>query len=253
MVDLQSEYYRIRMVIAAFITLHVYLYYYKRQSMYYSCVSLSGYYLQASEREVIIVMRIAIMGVTGLALIMALTVESIYILWYLCADLVYVILFPQLICVIYMDSSNTYGSLAGYVFGLFFRVSGGEPNLNIPALIEYPMYANNAQSFPFKTLAMLVSLLSLTVVSYVTKYVFENGLLPRRYDVFMCIVNIPVEQMVLASRESVDERTKFGLYSEKNGGNVNPALKFSQDDLITADDTESDYDMPSERKASIQQ
>uniref|UniRef100_A0A1I7WWS4 Dolichyl-P-Glc:Glc(2)Man(9)GlcNAc(2)-PP-dolichol alpha-1,2-glucosyltransferase n=1 Tax=Heterorhabditis bacteriophora TaxID=37862 RepID=A0A1I7WWS4_HETBA len=35
-------------------------------------------------------------------------------LTYLCADLVYVILFPQLVCVVYMKNSNTYGSLAGY-------------------------------------------------------------------------------------------------------------------------------------------
>lgn len=33
---------------------------------------------------------------------------------YLCADLVYVILFPQLLCVVYLERSNTYGCLLGY-------------------------------------------------------------------------------------------------------------------------------------------
>ncbi|VDK40572.1 unnamed protein product [Anisakis simplex] len=60
-------------------------------------------------------MRIAIVAVGFLATLMALTINSIYGLWYLCADLVYVILFPQLVCVVYMERSNTYGSIAGYI------------------------------------------------------------------------------------------------------------------------------------------
>ena len=59
-------------------------------------------------------MRFAIIMVGGLATVMALTIQSIYGLWYLCADLVYVILFPQLLCVVYFKRSNTYGCLAGY-------------------------------------------------------------------------------------------------------------------------------------------
>lgn len=46
--------------------------------------------------------------------------QNLYIVFrYLCADLVYVILFPQLICVVYMKDSNTYGSLAGYGVGFY--------------------------------------------------------------------------------------------------------------------------------------
>ncbi|KAH9513069.1 hypothetical protein Btru_035744 [Bulinus truncatus] len=188
----------------------------------------------ASEREIIWVMRAAIFGVSALALVMALSVKSIYILWYLCADLVYVILFPQLLCVIYLKKSNTYGSLSGYVLGLFIRIAGGEMAIGLPALLKFPLYdeETGTQGFPYKTLAMLVTLLTLVVVSYLAAYLFENGILPRRFDIFMCIVNIPDEQMVLASRESVDEHIKFGLYGKENG-KVNPALKFSNEDLVT--------------------
>lgn len=82
----------------------------------------------------------SIVAVGILATVMALTIQSIYGLWYLCADLVssptpigvgvpintklfvrspfalqvYVILFPQLLCVVYFEQSNTYGCLAGY-------------------------------------------------------------------------------------------------------------------------------------------
>ena len=49
------------------------------------------------------VMRINIILVGILATVMALVIKSIYGLWYLCADLVYVILFPQLLCVVYVE------------------------------------------------------------------------------------------------------------------------------------------------------
>ena len=62
-------------------------------------------------------MRAGIFGVGILATIMGITITTIYGLWYLCADLVYVILFPQLVSVIYIGYTNTYGSLAGYLIG----------------------------------------------------------------------------------------------------------------------------------------
>jgi high affinity choline transporter 7 len=65
--------------------------------------------------QVIMVMRFGIVMVGILATMMALTIQSIYALWYLCADLVYVILFPQLLCVVYFKRSNTYGCLLGYI------------------------------------------------------------------------------------------------------------------------------------------
>ncbi|XP_059170538.1 high-affinity choline transporter 1-like [Physella acuta] len=207
----------------------------------------------ASEREIIWVMRGAIFGVSALALAMALCVESIYILWYLCADLVYVILFPQLVSVIYIKKSNTYGSLGGYIFGMFIRIAGGEHSIGLPALIKFPLFdeVNQVQGFPYKTLAMLVTLLTLVSISYFSIYLFESGILPRRMDIFMCIVNIPDEQMVLASRESVDEHIKFGLYGKENG-KVNPALKFSTEDLITPGDSAIEKVLPEKRSDLIQ-
>lgn len=52
---------------------------------------------RASEMEIIWVMRVGIIVVGILATIMALTIPSIYGLWSMCSDLVYVILFPQVI------------------------------------------------------------------------------------------------------------------------------------------------------------
>lgn len=127
-----------------------------------------------------------------MATALAIVVKSVYELWFLCSDLVYVMLFPQLLCVIYIPWANTYGSIAGYVFGLFFRISGGEPTLNIPSLIKYPWYnESDGQLFPFKTLSMLITLITLILVSFLAKSLFEKGILPTKWDVCRCVVNIP--------------------------------------------------------------
>ena len=40
----------------------------------------------------------------------------------LCGDFVYVMVFPQLLIVLYMEKANTYGSVVSYFFGLIFRL-----------------------------------------------------------------------------------------------------------------------------------
>lgn len=69
--------------------------------------------MQASEREIVWVLRGAALVFCAVASVMAITIKSIYGLFVLCADFVYVVLFPQLVCVVYLDWINTYGSLAG--------------------------------------------------------------------------------------------------------------------------------------------
>lgn len=143
--------------------------------------------MQASEKEVVWVMRIAIFGVGAAATAMALAVGSIYSLWALCSDLVYVILFPQLCCVIYLDGTNTYGSFMGYVLGLVLRVGGGEDTIGIPPFIKYPYYNDtDGQLFPFRTLSMIVSFVTIVVVSYLLKFLFEREILSLSLDFLHC-------------------------------------------------------------------
>ena len=75
------------------------------------------------------------MVIAALACVMAISVSSIYYLFLLCSDFVYVVLFPQLLCVLYVRWSNSYGSLVGYVIGLLFRLLGGEPGLGLSPTI----------------------------------------------------------------------------------------------------------------------
>ena len=67
---------------------------------------------------------ISILGifvVGALATVVGLTVPSIYALFHLCSDLVFVILFPQLVASLYLPFVNVYGSIAAYVIGMLFR------------------------------------------------------------------------------------------------------------------------------------
>jgi len=149
----------------------------------------------ASEKEVVWVMRIAIFGVGAAATAMALAVDSIYSLWALCSDLVYVILFPQLCCVIYLNGTNTYGSFLGYVLGLVLRVGGGEDTIGIPPVIKYPYYNDtDGQLFPFRTLSMIVSFVTIVVVSYSLKFLFEREILPLSLDFLHCFRKYDLEK-----------------------------------------------------------
>ena len=187
----------------------------------------------------------------------------------LCGDLVFVILFPQLVMVVHFpDHINTYGSFVGFFVGLTVRLlgmllctctalgvllpnlldvrifitigqrwamiysfiftsatyiinssyrsryllynfvlkqwynnthvdccviyhlnhfivsnsSGGEPYINVPAVIHYPYfdYETNQQNFPFRTMAMLCSWITIVSISAIIKALFMKQILPSR-------------------------------------------------------------------------
>jgi len=154
---------------------------------------------QASEREVLLVMRIGIFIVGIGAACIGILVSSIYVLWYLCSDLVYVILFPQLLCVVYVPHTNTYGSLSAYIVGFVFRILIGEPSLYLPAFIHFGPY------IPPKSLCMVISLFTTLIVSYVSKILFEKRIISPRFDILHCLVDIPNEILPLKESTTTDE------------------------------------------------
>ncbi|KAM3862474.1 high-affinity choline transporter 1-like [Diretmus argenteus] len=168
----------------------------------------------ASDREIVWVMRITIFVFGALATAMALLTGTVYGLWYLSSDLVYVIIFPQLLSVLFVKGTNTYGSVAGYIFGLLLRIGGGEPYLKLPPFIYYPGWVIQEkthhltgeveyfvqQRFPFKSVSMVASFLANVAFSYLTKYLFESGILSHKYD-FLDAVH---------SKEIMDKATLVG-------------------------------------------
>lgn len=152
----------------------------------------SSYLFQVSDKEVLWTMRICIIVVGVLASVLAISVTSIYALFYLCADLSYCILLPQFICVVHVRGVNTYGSFAGYVFGLFFRMSGGEILLGFPPLITYPWYDDEwGQLFPYKTLTFLISLSTIMFVSWIAHCFFARKYTGRDLEYKLMMMTTP--------------------------------------------------------------
>lgn len=122
----------------------------------------------ASEKELRFALRITIVAVGAAATGLALVTSSVYALWFLCADLVYVILFPQLVLALYCRHINRIGVASGALLALVLRLGGGEPALALPALIHYPLQTPEGCCFPFRTFAMLSGLVATYLVSRAT-------------------------------------------------------------------------------------
>ncbi|MEQ2175730.1 hypothetical protein GOODEAATRI_020814 [Goodea atripinnis] len=107
------------------------------------------------------------------------------------------------ILVLFVKGTNTYGSMAAYIFGLLLRIGGGEPYLKLPPFIYYPGWVTVEkvhhltgdveffvqQRFPFKSVSMVASFLANVVFSYLTKYLFESGMLSHKYDFLDAVVS----------------------------------------------------------------
>jgi len=100
------------------------------------------------------ILKTAIVFFGGVATYVALSVGSIYTLWLLCSDLVYVILFPQLVALFYFKDKSTTAVMTATIIGLSLRIAGGEPSLGLHPLFN----AIDSTHFPIKTCAMLMSL-----------------------------------------------------------------------------------------------
>jgi len=103
------------------------------------------------------------------ATLLALKITSVYALWFLCSDFVYVLLFPQLLTAFYDKKANAWGSFFGFVVALILRVGGGDATLGIPIMIDYPMIQDGVVLFPFRTFSMISGLITIIVVSRLTQ------------------------------------------------------------------------------------
>uniref|UniRef100_UPI00398F120A high-affinity choline transporter 1-like n=1 Tax=Pristiophorus japonicus TaxID=55135 RepID=UPI00398F120A len=186
---------------------------------------------EAADNELVWVMRLSIVMFGGTATGMTWLSTSVYGLWYLSSDLIFVLLFPQLVSVFYIKGSNAYGSITGYILGLFMRIGGGEPYINLDPWICYgrcyldtsfPNGPRYVQAFPFKTITMLSSFLVNLSISYLTKYLFINGVLPRKLD-------------FLGSFASETKTNKIGFLTNDNTGSFEqiPSDKEPVDPLDT--------------------
>lgn len=126
-----------------------------------------------------LLLRVSVAVLGGGALMMALKVQSVQALWFFSSDLVYVLLFPQLVSALFDRRANRIGSMAAFFVSLALRIGGGEPLFGFAALIPYP------EMFPFKTFAAAVGMILLPVVSRLTGRYSEAKKLANVYEAEM--------------------------------------------------------------------
>lgn len=124
---------------------------------------------RVSDEQVKKMIKRSIIIIGTASMIIALSVQSVYTLWYLASDLVYCILFPQLTMALFYKNANFHGALSGFIIAVFLRLGGGEPAFGLPAFLPYPMVEDGMVLFPFRTLAMVAAFITIFVVSELTK------------------------------------------------------------------------------------
>ncbi|HEY3383429.1 MAG TPA: sodium:solute symporter family protein [Vicinamibacterales bacterium] len=127
--------------------------------------------------------RLSIVALGVLATVLALDVRSVQTLWFFTSDLIFVLLFPQLVFALFDSRVNRIGSIVAFSVSLVLRLGGGEPLFGVPPLIHYPELlarfipgsaaswydpADGSLLFPFKTMAAATGVVLLPVVSRLT-------------------------------------------------------------------------------------
>jgi len=119
----------------------------------------------ATSRHLSRIARRTVVVVGVAATLLAIRADSVYALWVLCSDLVYCILFPQLVLVLWDPRANRWGSYAGLAVSTVLRLTAGEPLVGLPRLVPLPEDAMGVATVPYRTIAMLAGLATMWAVS----------------------------------------------------------------------------------------
>ena len=136
-----------------------------------SLVAWNGYrkflHADATANEMTRAIRALVLILGTAATVIALTASSVSALWYLCGDIVFCVLFPQLTLALFDKKANRMGALSGLAISCFIRLSGGDATLGLTAFISWPVV--DGGEFPFRTLAMVLGLTTAVVVARLTQ------------------------------------------------------------------------------------
>lgn len=166
---------------------------------------------QASQREMQWVIRavVVVVGIAGTAL--TAFQKGTMVMWYIGVALTYVFMFPQLICVLFFDVANSYGSVMGFLLSLLLRLLCGWSHLGIPAVLHLPGGAYKdgvfVQRFPVNTLCMLFSLACILLFSYLSALVLDKGLVPETWDM-LHVLKLPRTLPPMGTKEDKKWRLK---------------------------------------------
>src|SRR5207237_9249824 len=103
------------------------------------------------------VIRISILLLGSVATVFALKVQSVQALWFFTSDLVFVLLFPQILFALFDARANRIGSMSAFTVSFVLRLGGGEPLLGLPPFFHY------AETLPFRTVAAAAGMVLLPI------------------------------------------------------------------------------------------
>jgi high affinity choline transporter 7 len=135
-----------------------------------------------------LIIRVSILLLGVVATFMAMRVQSVAALWLFTGDLVFVLLFPQLLYALFDAKANRTGSMVAFAVSLALRLGGGisletnDGSIGFPALLRLPEWfpglfpgsptdwyeANGAASYPIRTMAAAAGMILLPLVSRLT-------------------------------------------------------------------------------------
>lgn len=164
------------------------------------------------------VIRVVVAFVGTVGTLLTSLRNSVLLFWFLCSEVAYIIIFPQLVCILFFNISNGYGAVIGFLVGLVVRVLGGDSFLGITPIIHFPgctleggVYVQYA---PVKTISMLSAVSTILFFSYLTSVLFNKGWLPDKWDVLKVKAQDSPQQLTV-----IDDTTAFNVSEKLNENN----------------------------------